>query len=102
MDTNEVCKRIKTALQRRSGKAWSVTHGTGTAYGWITIKSPPKRMQGWEMSCEDREELRKLLGLRDCVHQQGESVPSGGNYHQEYLDRAEGRKPTVYGEVYWD
>lgn len=38
-----VIKRIKTALKERSGKCWSVTVGTGTAYGWLTIDAPPAR-----------------------------------------------------------
>ena len=43
MDRKPVIKRIKTALQKRSGKAWSVTGGKGTAWGWLTIDAPPKR-----------------------------------------------------------
>jgi len=56
------------------------------------------------MSPADREELCKLLGLEDRhgVHHQGVSIPAGGDYWQEYLDRAEGRKPTAYGQQYWD
>lgn len=34
---------IRAALRRRSGKAWSVTGGRGTAWGWITIEAPPAR-----------------------------------------------------------
>ena len=33
MDRKETIKRIKTALERRSGKKWSVTGGQGTAWG---------------------------------------------------------------------
>lgn len=39
-----VCKRIKAALVKRSGKQWSVTGGRGTAYGWITISAPKARL----------------------------------------------------------
>jgi hypothetical protein len=42
-DRDAAIKRIKTALQRRSGKTWSVTGGRGTAWGWITIDAPPRR-----------------------------------------------------------
>lgn len=40
---NDVIAAIKTALQKRSGKSWSVTGGRGTAYGWIRIDAPPAR-----------------------------------------------------------
>src|SRR2546423_1163620 len=42
-DRNGIIKEIKTALETRSGKKWSVTGGKGTAYGWITIDAPPAR-----------------------------------------------------------
>jgi len=39
-----VVKRIKAALQKRSGKQWSVTGGRGTAYGWLQISVPKARL----------------------------------------------------------
>lgn len=127
LDRNETIKRIRAALRRRSGKAWSVTGGRGTAWGWIRIDVPPKRrtwhfrntcrVEGsgspimeeyedasWEgsMSPAERAELTALLGLTRSVHHQGESIPAGGDYYQEYVDRAEGRAPTAYGAPYWD
>ena len=130
MDRNDLMKRIKGALQRRSGKAWSVIGGRGTAYGWIKIAAPPARMtwgyrrkegktpsspgdwtNNWEaydrgepghgMSPEDQAELVALLG-KDRIHHQGESIPAGSDYYQEYLDRAEGREPARVGVPYWD
>lgn len=126
-DRNATIKTIKSALQRRSGKAWSVTGGRGTAYGWITINAPPKRCTaGYElkpgcsdipenyvriddkypegngyMTLPDREELKNLLGL-DRMHDQGENVPASGDYRREYLARAEGKTPTVIAQPYWD
>ena len=38
-----VIARIKRGLESRSGKRWSVTGGTGTAYGWLHIDAPPAR-----------------------------------------------------------
>lgn len=99
----------------------------GTSYGWITIDvQPSQRTWGllkidrdpiddapswyWVNSCEpgrghaspaDRNELAGLLGLVS-VHQQGLSIPAGRDYWQEYVDRAEGREPTVIGQPYWD
>lgn len=127
LERNEVIARIKKALQRRSGKAWSVTGGRGTAWGWLTIDAPPARrtwghrlkagsvtdrpedyeecntgQPGGHMSPEDREELAKLLGLDKPVHFQGQQVPSSNNHYREYLDRAEGRTPTVIAQPYWD
>ena len=34
---DEAIGRIKASLKARSGKAWSVRGGRGTAWGWITI-----------------------------------------------------------------
>ena len=113
MDRNETIARVRSALRKRSGKAWSVTGGRGTAWGWIEIESPPRRRTfdfqgvdegepGHYMGHVDRDELAKLLGLPDRVHAQGVSIPAGGDYRQEYVDRAEGRAPSVIGTPYWD
>ena len=89
---NTVAKRIRTALKHRSGKAWSVTCGRGTAWGWITIHS---------RTDEECEELGRLLGLERPTYGH-ESIPAGHDYYREYIDRAEGRAPTVEGKQYWD
>ena len=127
MDRNESIKEIKTALRKRSGKTWSVTGGRGTAWGWINIDAPPKRKTahhvkkdgvltdnpedyeerdtgelGGHMTPADRKELAELLGLDKPVHFQGESIPSGCNYRDEYFDRANGRTPEKVGTQYWD
>lgn len=102
MDRNQVISEIRTALRRRSGRAWSVTGGRGTAYGWITISAPPaRRVQSDYMSERDRRELGELLAL-GFVHQQGVSVPASSDYYQEHIDRANGRAPSVTGRPYWD
>lgn len=102
MDRNETIKAIKANLQRRSGKAWSVTGGRGTAWGWLTIASPPKRsLKYGYLQDADRSELAQLLAL-DNVHNQGVSIPSSNGHYQEYLDRSAGIEPTVHGEQYWD
>ena len=93
--------RIRKALRERSGKSWSVKRGKGTAYSWITIESPPARQIAGENTQLEMMELAQLLGL-DTVHHQGESVPAGSDYRREYIDRAEGRTPSVKGEPYWD
>lgn len=128
IDTNRnaVIARIKAALQRRSGKPWSVTGGRGTAYGWITIDAPPKRRTAhavlkegavttWpedymdidtgepngHMTLKDRLELAQLLGLPGA-HFQGISIMASNDAYREYVDRAEGRTPSKIAEPYWD
>jgi hypothetical protein len=117
LDRDTVIRTIRASLRRRSGKAWSVTGGRGTAYGWITIDVPPSRRR-WQWdgitpthseghacghaSLVERDELARLLGLTAPVHFQGHSIPAGHDYYREYLDRAEGRTPSVLGTPYWD
>lgn len=122
MDRDETIKLIRTALKRRSGKTWSVTGGRGTAWGWLEIDAPPsKRTEksrpkadnpseyeyydsgtpGGHMTKTCRDELAKLLGL-ETVHIQGVSIPASNQYYQEYIDRAEGRTPSIIGRQYWD
>ena len=108
-DRDETITTIRDALRQRSGKAWSVKGGRGTAWGWITIDAPPKRKTanwdgdgpGSQMTLADREELAQLLDLPHPIHQ-SEHIPSGDDYRAEYIDRAQGRTPTQYGMQYWD
>jgi hypothetical protein len=101
-DRDATIKAIRKALRARSGKAWSVTGGRGTAWGWIRISAPPARCGEFGyMGDEDRAELGRLLGL-DPAHCQGISVPASSAYRAEYIDRAEGRAPSAFGSPYWD
>lgn len=104
MDRDEAIAAIRAALRRRSDRAWSVTGGRGTSWGWITITAPPVRRidHGTYMTDEDRRELGKLLGLGAPVHIQGESIPASHAYRREYVDRAEGCAPSTVGRPYWD
>jgi len=55
------------------------------------------------MGPDDQLELARLLGIeKNSVNYQGEKVPASDEYYQEYIDRAEGRIPTVQGKQYWD
>ena len=118
MKREDAIARIKAGLKARSGKTWSVTGGRGTAWGWLRIDAPPAR-RGFDgaglvkvapaykgdvgaSSLAEREELGRLLNLGHPVHHQGESVPSGSHYWEEYVARAEGRTPERYGAPYWD
>src|SRR4026209_1714610 len=72
MDRNETIKAIKTSLQKRSGKQWSVTGGRGTAWGWITISVPPKRL-----GCDRKHNF--------ATHPYNDCADCGGNrFHDGY------------------
>lgn len=125
-DRDVAIAEIRKALRDRSGKAWSVKGGRGTAWGWLTIDAPPRRCTfesretgetdafglpvyewvdtgepGGDMGPEDRRELAELLGL-ESVHPQGVSIPASADHRREYVARARGERPTVIGEQYWD
>ena len=118
MDRDDTIREIRAALKRRSGKAWSVTGGRGTSYGWITITAPPARCTwrthliggaaydsgepGRSMSPDDAAELASLLDLEPYQARHCVSIPAGTDYRREYLDRANGREPSVFGRPYWD
>ncbi len=89
LDRKRVVWRLKEALERRSGKRWSVTGGTGTAYGWITVSCPPKERVEFGYMPEARcMELAKLMGL-ERVHNQGLTIPAGHDFYRLYWARAE-------------
>lgn len=90
-------KIIKHNLLVRSGRAWSVRGGRGTAYGWITVASSADHVTE-----ADAVELSRLMGLSRPVHCQGLQIPAGHDYWQEYVQRSAGRTPTVRGQQYWD
>jgi len=84
---DEVIQAIRQALKRRTGRAWSVTGGRGTAWGWITITSPPARQVNHRITDEDGKELGEVLGLGPS-HHQGINIPSQTDYYREFLCRA--------------
>ena len=101
----EVIRAISQALRRRSGRAWSVTGGRGTAYGWLTISAPPSRRLHPGGSCMndiDCAELGRLLGLGRPAFCQGEGIAASYDYRAEYLQRAHGDPVTISGKQYWD
>ena len=56
--------RIRSALRRRTGRAWSVTGGRGTGWGWISISAPPARRNCFDgISLEDADELSRIFGV---------------------------------------
>lgn len=101
LDKGQTIQIIRGELRRRSGKAWSVTSGKGTSWGWITITAPPARRTRYgSMSEEDQAELSELLGT--TAHHQGVVIPASHAYRIEYVERARGVSPTTVGTPYWD
>lgn len=100
-DRDEAVREIRAALRRRSGKAWSVTTGRGTSWGWLTISAPPARRVRGLLTGEDAAELAQLLNLEHGAHDQGVMVPASSAYREEYMDRANGR-PFTAATSYWD
>lgn len=92
---------IKSGLKKRSKRAWSVTGGRGTTYGWIMIRSLAYAENGYSLTLGERAELGSLLGL-ESVRDQGVLIPASAAHYSEYIARAEGRKPEVIAEPYWD
>ncbi len=126
-DRNETIQRIRKALKARSGKAWSVTGGRGTAWGWITVEAPPSRRtwahrlkagaimdrpEDYEAYCcgesdrcmspEDQAELAQLFGMDVRMCNQNVSIPASSDHYREYIERAEGRTPAKIAQDYWD
>jgi hypothetical protein len=126
-DRDFAAATIRTALKKRSGKPWSVTVGRGTSWGWIDVDAPNRRRTwGWRLKAvglpdlpenyeeydtgqpgghagpAERAELAALLGLDRLNSYQGVSIPGAFDYYEEYMDRAQGKVPSVIGKPYWD
>lgn len=99
---NEAIAQIKAAFKAR-GLRYSVTGGRGTAWGWIRIGLLPsvkKGLSDYQLKIAYNQ-LGNDLGLgRKCYS--SESIPSSSDYYQEYIDRANGRTPSIIGQPYWD
>jgi hypothetical protein len=131
LDRDDAIKLIREALKKRSGKAWSVTGGRGTAWGWITIAAPPARRVGhkpnpdygdvnvyrpdvpmyiddpdsehrYYTSEADCAELAELLGMSRPTHCQGVSIPAASDYRRAYVAMAKGLPVTGNPQRYWD
>lgn len=72
----EAIKELKAALKEATGRTWRVYGDRGTAYGWITIRSPKARAVGeWGyMSEEDQEILGRIFYGGRSAHMQGYSI----------------------------
>jgi len=61
-DRDLAIERIRLAMKRRTGRAWSVRGGRGTVWGWITISAPPARVADGKHTEEDARTLAEIFG----------------------------------------
>lgn len=101
MTRDEAIERIKTALKTKTGRAWSVRGGRGSAWAWITVTAPPKRRNEFGyLNQADRAELAKAFQC-DSVHNQGITIAASAAHRREFVNRVEGNAFEV-AEAYWD
>lgn len=91
----ETQEAIRAGLRARTGKHWSVTHEGGVLR--ITASRKHRRQHG-VITDDARTELARALDLpRSAVGVKGVTVPGEQSWHHEYVNRAFGQEPTVYG-----
>ena len=88
LNVAEACAELRALLRKATGRSWSVTHGRGTAYGWITVHAMPKdRVDGY-LSDRDARTLAALFGEDRPVHCQGLSIsPDARELYVEQLGK---------------
>lgn len=99
---DETIQSIKAAFKAR-GFRYSVKGGRGTAWGWITIDLLPAVHKA--LDHDGRKKEYQLLGERlmmDTLVYGPEDIPSSSAYYAEFVQRAQGIRPTVTGKPYWD
>ena len=87
-DRNVYTKALRKELATRTGLQWSVKGNHGTAWSWIDIAAPPKRLHGYQMTAEDESILSAVFG--EQVGSQHISIPPTSGYRHSYLLRAAG------------
>ena len=89
MNVAEACAELRALLRKATGRSWSVTHGRGTAYGWITVHAMPKDRLADCLTNADARTLAALFGEDRPVHRQGLSIsPDARGYYVEQLSKA--------------
>jgi len=99
-DRTATTKLIKTFLKARTGRTWSVTGSTGTAYGWLHIKAPAARVTDYQTTMDDQVMLALALGLERPTRDF--SVAASTGHWQAALERAAGLEVTGSEAAYWD
>ncbi len=79
----EYTKKLRKLLKQRTGRAWSVNVGRGTAYCWVKIKAPPARLNRWSMTPEDQAMLQTVTG--EDADPSGISLPPTRGYQAALL-----------------
>lgn len=97
---SEVTKMIKGFLKARTGRDWSVTGGTGTAWGWLRITAPKGRKVDFRATMEDQILLGLAMGCD--WPQESFSVASSDGHWLAALQRAAGLEVTGSEVPYWD
>lgn len=97
---SEVTKMIKGFLKARTGRDWSVTGGTGTAWGWLRITAPKGRKVDFRATMEDQILLGLAMGCD--WPQEAFSVASSDGHWLAALQRAAGLEVTGSEVPYWD
>lgn len=99
-DRDDTILILRRELRARTGRAWSVTGGRGSAWGWITVTAPPaRRVDGYHLSAADQAELSRVFG--EPVGHQGVQIPASTDHRIEYVDRVRGMA-TRPAAPYWD
>ena len=106
-------KLMRRLLKLRTGIAWSVTGGRGTARSWLNIHVPKARRVGSDgqptgkswgyMGARDRALLGVILG--ELPHYQGESIRTEAGVREWYLWRLSGHAAPAglkVAEPGWD
>jgi hypothetical protein len=91
----------RTAVRAKTGEK-----DASTGFDLLALRDTGIPQEFGHMTQEDHDLLCETLGCTDaiggCLHSQGIQVPASSDYRAEYIARAEGRKPAVYGVQYWD
>lgn len=112
--TNTFTKDLAQALKEATGRSWSVKHGSGTGYGYVSVDAPPKRRvcewdgktratTGHGYSCEDdRQVLGNLLNDGRPAHSQGETISPDPGCRERAYDLVRGHPEPAACRRDWD
>jgi hypothetical protein len=93
--------QLRHALSRRTKSKFSVTGGSGTAWGWIGISLRPSDYDKLTPD-QQKAKLRELNELFDRQGASSISVPASSEHYREYIRRALGEKNVPATPAYWD
>jgi len=97
---NEAIERISKALERRSGRAWTVTTLENAGLPeWLRVTTTVERFvydkdRGHGMTDMDRDAVASMCGLCKSAPFQGKLIPP--DHRMDYLDRIENSRHFSY------